>query len=519
MSEQHLFNNRQYRIRVLLQRTDYHFRELQFGKELCRQSSAAPMQSIDHEYDTSINDCMSLLQGHLEKIRKTVEELGEVEGSFARAYELAEHRLLRVTETIHTLLVSSLQRQPKPIRYFSSAHFSTYSWAEAHPAYATEIAILEAVSSHYFQVVRRLGTAFNLNAPLICFSDTDHCYVYFISDVLGPSLESIHKKLWKDAQLESFQGAVKDDFAQSLIVLPRWSGLHLRFAPFLAHECFHYLLRLVKLCCSYAEEMREEGADDEDWILKNCSDRFGKGIAALSRAYANMRKSFVEFVKSLEGVNRNGGTSISRHLDEILCDLGGVLLAGPCYAHAFAADCTLDRNTTHYDFTITHPPESIRIKFLDHFLRFCGYGDTADRVTSSMPVAFDRYDAQSLNIYHHYVEWFETNARDFELFVKLFGALLPELVEDSASLNRNSKSILKTVISGDIPRGHDNPFDILNAMWYKITFHQELPECGMQWRLALKNYRVHQETMGDENDKHEHLRRNSNQVRFTKSER
>lgn len=476
---------------------DYYLIELKHGETMCK-ALMKKGRYIDKQYYRSMMGYILSLNNIINNIKK------DILHNILHQYEV--HKCLSIIPAaIHNLLIFALQRKNHPIKYFNYSSFPTYSFAEAHPTYAIEIGDLEKINFYYHRVLENIYNKFKTGPPILCLSDRSRYAFELPSKIHGEkeldtryflSPEEINENYIKNqGKPSSIINKYRLWLYLSHIHYPRSAPRNLRYAPFLAHEHFHRLIRLINsciiLCISLLDNAGIKKVTPE--ILLKLESVFGKNIVKLALLFFELQETYQKDVANqyYASFSRVYLDRMERHFVELICDLGGIFLSGPSFFYAFISYLYGEEfynnipnifSSEVWDRDDDHPPPSIRLHFMLSILEHFKYDSISDNIQRQCIDEFNKYKSKSkYNLL--YCEWLNNNSNKIKEFVKCL-----KKFSDLKYGNINySNSKIISMVDSNITSMRITPIQVLNAIWYKKINNKDLPLWEIRWRLVLKN--------------------------------
>lgn len=150
------------------------------------------------------------------------------------------------------------------------------------------------------------------------------------------------------------------------INLPRWAPHHIRVAgSILAHEHFHHVIYLVKLCLKSRAQGKFNG--------RRIEDVFGSLLLEMSQAFTDLLSKVDEFLPTQTQYKHDPWLThrIWRITEELLCDVAGFVLVGPAFSYALTLQVLPSIFRDNDYLNMFHPLPNVRIalqiELLKHF--------------------------------------------------------------------------------------------------------------------------------------------------------
>ncbi len=487
--------------------------------------------------------------------------------TFRRFYEL-------FPPLTHELVTSLLQRREKgaPRSFAPPTEMHGFAMSEVTVEYPVTIRAAETVIADYHS---RLNGFF-------------HVLTKDVPDRVGSIPPLINISGGAEAELRTPRSAdllVTSDRSESFtrfiemcsITLPRWTTQHIRTLALAGHELVHRVLKLVMLIngdkFGEFERARQSGErEKEPWVeteekqnemfLDLASSEASEGVFGepilellqlryylsqhLSKFFENneiptlvMRSpqwkaphdvdiTMANFPKldhvGLHIKNRARYSIAEQHAEELICDLGAIVVAGPAFLYSYdtiyqGGTWSLQEESLQYleptpdqiARISTHPPTLVRKSLQVWALRELGFASASHFEEILLEERKRTEPNDNTSLLGKYSDFLREPAvceslRDIlDCFVRVSqmpgssGCYDLNQGTDEIELQKIWRSIVKNVEEeGNVHRGTDHPSanrtaaDYINAIWLKrneASEPQDAPKHRLEWRVALRNMR------------------------------
>jgi hypothetical protein len=351
--------------------------------------------------------------------------------------------------------------------------------------------------------------------------------------------------------IERTLAIVKTVLDVSCITLPRWSSQHIRIYALVAHEHFHRVLTVTEYVNAWIRAAYNQGKPvtkgqrllDIDWKSRdrkvreaartfylNSSrphdEQFGAPLVKLAALKYELTQRIWTFLarrkvrpqpyddpQPLEVLS-------TKHADELLADLGALVIAGPAFAIAFRT--VYPPRSPEYELqqlfdsstpvTDLHPPALLRVHLHEHILSDLGFKTVSKelaRDSSALWTTGKRVRNGFIDAYARFLRDARRGAgrcmaRTLATIVEIAGEASAYNLRARADTNArhsSEKDLLRwwaaitrqiqdecKVFTRDIQG--IAPADAINAIWWKRARQGNRdPKNRLAWRVALRNYR------------------------------
>jgi len=384
------------------------------------------------------------------------------------------------------------------------------SLSSVHPTYPASIAAIECLSNSIHTKLKPLyGDNFFHGHPLFTLWEASEYYTSVIK------IEDI-EPICDDVTCVNVYGhkiKVADLLHLFSFGLPRWACHHIRVAgAILAHEHFHHIVYLVKLCLKY----REQCLDTEPEL----EERFDSIILQMSTAFIEklypLLSDFLTHERTLHFWR------IYEIVEEFLCDAVGCLLVGPAFAYATILQLFPSTVLDEHYLEMTHPLSHIRISLQADLLRYLNMPLAASKVEDmSKPIRdfmnSSEYRQHVGDFADHFESWLARE--ETQSFFHNFCLLLSQAIDSDKEIDESIgfksyhfehpreeiiwqeslERLIEEISANNVYFGIDNkrysPTDILNAFW--LAKEQEyvnskkkstVQPFQVSWRFWLSKY-------------------------------
>jgi hypothetical protein len=444
--------------------------------------------------------------------------------------------------------------EAEPTRPFALAsRRSIFVPSEVSPEYAVTIRAAEAVNHFYHDRVKGFyPPTTDCHPPLVNLSGG---LVANIRQQKNFAAATVGKSPDRTA-IQRTLAIVKTILDVSCITLPRWSSQHIRIYALIAHEHFHRVLTVTDyvnawIRTAYNESKKGEGKKvtkgerllDIDWKSRNRKVReaarnfylnssrpyekqFGTALVKLAALRYTLTQRIWNFlarrkVRPLPYENPQPLEVISNiHGDELLADLGALVIAGPAFAIAFRTvypprnpeyelQQLFDASTPPPEL---HPPALLRVHLHEQILSDLGFKTLSKRLTSDSSALWATGKKVRSGFIDAYARFLRDRTTGAGGNIADILVTVVEIAGESSAYNlkaraetnaRNSseKDLLQwwTEITRQIEEEGKvftrdvqsiPPADAINAIWWKRALqHNRDPKNRLAWRVALRNYR------------------------------
>ncbi len=343
----------------------------------------------------------------------------------------------------------------------------------------------------------------------------------------------------------------------SCITLPRWSSQHVRIYALIAHEHFHRVLTVTEYVNAWigsrygappaaCRKQKTPSTLDIDWKSRNQKVRefardfylhaseeyeplFGTALVKLAALRYELSQRIWAFFAARKVVPqpyknpRPLETVSSWHAQELLADIGALVVAGPAFAIAFQTAYPPDETEHELDrFFATlsegvapkddHPPSLLRVQLHADILRDLGFRRIAAKLASDSSPVWNlekKFHRGFLAAYARFLRDRDRGAGRciadvIDIMVDVAGTAsaygLPYRAQDRApySSEKALRTWWKTITHQIEDEGRVfttdvqsiAPADAINAIWWKRSQQGDRePKNRLAWRVALRNYR------------------------------
>ena len=452
------------------------------------------------------------VRGYLENHFDTV--MGYLRsGKFNSAKE--QERWLQLTATlIQNFNIEWMARRKKIPKLAGSALIHSYSLGEGHPAFAETIMAMEALNQWLHDEMSVLFSPFQGIPPLLAVSASEQ-YAFQIYPSI-PAYDAPQKE--RKLQIEQF-------LIMSWINLPRWTPIHIRYCPAIAHEHFHRVAHLIRTAHIERERKRNSALANEETIRLEMVGYYGSELVTLLDLFdylseslynkiTELQKDTIEQLKKSLGVYFVANNAIivdymiSNSADicaeELLADACGLVLLGPSSLWAFLNKLRIWHTLSFLDdlkipgVHVTHPPVALRVQLMLGLLRACGFRQIAegiDQAVKNLRNKCPQIDPRGNHTFQELSGWLDDELPKFtSACIRLSNAIKGSCWA-KISVNGEEMWIEKMAdIWNRLKKGQVylpdsiGVDDIINALWWKELYVGRNEMSGhLAWRLALSH--------------------------------
>ena len=463
-----------------------------------------------------------------------------------------EEFLEHFPEILRDLTTALFQRiESEPARAFALyTHRSSFAPSEVSLEYAVTIRAAEAMNEFYHdRVAGFYPPTSNAKPPLVNLSGGTVAMLR----QRAPFALRIADDFPDPLAIERALAVVQMVLDLSCITLPRWSSQHIRTYALAAHEHLHRVLSAAQFVTTWirARYLPEHRVADRarlfdvDWRSKEtsirepardyfmeesrrCESAFGSPLTALAGFAYDFSQRLWRFYcdRRVRGTNTDKieplRTIAFSHAQEILADIGALVVAGPAFALAFRTvyPPRLTREALDWLFGIQenvvweaepqHPPTLLRVRLHIDTLSKLGFEDIPALLERDSRADWKKASALHDSFLVAYLAFLTSSATTdclasiIELVGEIAGAehsyhLKHRRLSGSPHLSEASlldwwKAITRQIedegriLPGDV--SGIAPPDAINAIWWKRALEgAREPKSRLAWRVALRNYR------------------------------
>lgn len=445
-----------------------------------------------------------------------------------------------IIRDLTTAIYQRIEREPS--RAFTlTAPRAQFVPSEVTLEYPVTIRSAEAINDYYHERVRGFLPKGSV-PPLVNLSGGT---VAMLHDRQGLAREATRTAkldvLFSERRLGRLL-RIMDDL--SSITLPRWSSQHIRTYALAAHEHMHRALNVALYINQRSEQLRNRDRHkkkDVVWAIalgpvptlgpadevdrhysyaNNLERPLGAAVVELAAIAFSFLNRLWGFYRKRE-LRPNAGTvdepvrSLARaHAQELLADIGALLIAGPAFAFAFRTVYSPVDDLDHYfkvDATPSkHPPASLRARVHIDVLRELGFVDIATLLEEDF-IEWNTASTARNGFLDEYAHFLRDGAGSIEVLraIDLFGHVAGDKkcydlkkragaaapYHTQAALQSRWVDIAREIEEEGAILPSDvrsmSPSDVINAIWWKrIQDSKREPLNRMAWRVALRNHQA-----------------------------
>jgi len=506
------------RLRTYLRQVDFMRYELRYT--LLRAELSPHDASFHRLLMARINYLLARLTERRNKIQGLLDgtPAGSIEWSKTRIE--VEIEISRLAPILDGMTHAIVQRRLKPSRARGSADADHHMpLNECHPAYAdfyrgVENTVREAfarLAPCYFGGLRQLpGSPDSLMPLLVVSKEPRFSLVSF----------GVHES---DDPPDDFMEYAKRVFLLSYLTLPRYSPATLWLSPPVAHETAHFLMHMLRFLLVHMRDPKTHSTRDvqpDDQSIEKANRWFGRPnrYVELITSFAKLAESYQaalsDMVKSsltpssLRGVLAQHKDDLaacaSKQVVEMVCDIFGVVLAGPAFAFSFLQTAFVANPAEFAGRRIKfdHPPALFRISLQMMVLRHLGFADADKLVGQSLQQFRKVISPATWESTQHMLPWLDSVSTVIEKVVadaRLW--VIPSPAESYGFVADQDRrmdelkwrvalhSLADRVLLGKAQDGFGTDcFDLLNAWWLQMLGNDgRSVGSSLPWMLCLRN--------------------------------
>lgn len=507
---------------VFLEKFSYLKQEAEYAINLCDYFSADQQNAaFYYKVRASANSILA----HLNIAQKLEKELNQKRNMNTRI--IYRESINAIFENLPALLnaitFSFLQRRQKGIHQFFSRNpeILHFSLSEIHLDFPKTFTGIENLVNWYHNALSPFWGRTDCAPPILTISNEN----------IPAFVEAIETSLRLIKKTENMKLHYKYILDSTFITLPRWQPVQMRYLALLAHEIFHKVLfhcNMWQEAALFVKDKIDRLKNDpnsrkEKKMFNDLKESFSDEVYELCIVRGVLNELLINFFKTngipTADLKREWDEVLLRsiandNVNEILADIAGMALCGPAYLYSMpdALHSNPDDNELLFlnptmGNTPSHPPEYVRILFINillnklgfkkiahRFYNEFGFGNTWKTISKSHPFFKKYFDFltsdKMFNVIYSYALRLitmikeETNCQPFIADSKIG----PNESEWKDKWDKIIELVRRKEVYISDLRDFAPP-DIINAIWQKVTRDNMRggTSLRMGWRIALSN--------------------------------